>query len=224
MNLPHCRKPSCSRLGLALAVSLVIHGALLAGRLPEPPSSAASPIPQPIRLTLRKPAPVLNTTRAEPTTVSASELPLPTPPRQPTSRPQHTGVTQAHLTPDTRRHPQATVSTAEKTEEAPLDMDSLRAQAREFSAESTHGSVRRDNHGNAAWERSGETPERAALPSLARHLPPSQERFIEERLNNGSRSIRFTGDRCMKIPRELPMGFKNDHGPNYILATNCPRN
>lgn len=40
-------------------------------------------------------------------------------------------------------------------------------------------------------------------------------------MTDGSRVIRFSGNRCMKIPRELPMGFKNDHGANIIVATNC---
>ena len=62
----------------------------------------------------------------------------------------------------------------------------------------------------------------AALPALARQLQRPLERAVETLLADGTRRLRFTGKRCLDLPRELPLAQQSSFGETLRVATNCP--
>ena len=56
---------------------------------------------------------------------------------------------------------------------------------------------------------------------LARRIGKPLQVASERPLADGSRMVRFVGNVCLRVPRNLPMGFENAFGPTVLLPTNC---
>ncbi|MEZ7911900.1 MAG: hypothetical protein QMB55_08740 [Propionivibrio sp.] len=106
---------------------------------------------------------------------------------------------------------------------APIDLDAARAEARQFA---------RQPPSSTAVEKGKPAPSpvpplnadeaHAALPALARRLQRPLERAEETLLADGTRRLRFTGKRCLDLPRELPLAQQSNFGETLRVATNCP--
>ena len=104
-----------------------------------------------------------------------------------------------------------------------IDLDAARAQARQFA---------RQPPSSVAAEKGKPAPSpvpplsadeaHAALPALARRLQRPLERTVETLLADGTRRLRFTGKRCLDLPRELPLAQQSSFGETLRVATNCP--
>lgn len=57
--------------------------------------------------------------------------------------------------------------------------------------------------------------------ALARRIGKPLQVASERPLADGSRMVRFVGNVCLRVPRNLPMGFENAFGPTVVLPTNC---
>ena len=231
------------RFGLALWISLVLHGlvvGILVLRTNLHPASQARPTRDAhhliVQLKTNQPA----SAHAVGHPPESPDRPRPTAQNQPARNiiveraPTHLpalGVTVRKPLPDSAARdlsliPPATSDIAAEMKHEPLDMDALRAQARMLADESgpdSQGQRHSVPSSGKNAKKSEALLDRPALPALAHHIQAPPDDYVETTMTDGSRVIRFSGNRCMKIPRELPLGFKNDHGPNIIVATNCPK-
>ena len=228
----HQEQRPAKLLLIGLSLSLLLHVMLLL--LPKPfgilsggiDSAELKPV---ISMTLRlnagqKNAPTkLQTTRAEElreshATPAQSARPLP-----PKTKP--VAIISAHeplvSSPVSSPEPETSVSPR-------FDMDDLRAQARsqavEFhqpSSQQANPQLMRDRNSARKESPSPDQLDRPILPSLAKRIKPPLLVASERTRDDGSRQIRFTGNTCMKIPNQLPMGFENPFGATILVATNC---
>ena len=227
------------RLWIAVIASIAFHGLMAIGlmiraQVPAPPVAAQRLI---VRLDLRTkadrqliPSGDAATVDTRPTDATR-RAPRPQPrPRALPPPPSSKRATSASLAilPDSNARSNREPKGPEKAPEASassLDLDELRAEARSIVS-GDHDVLTGKHPGASSAPRNpkkDDSAERSAMPALARRIAPPSDEYVETRMTDGSRVVRFTGNRCMKIPAELPMGFKNDHGANIIVATNCAK-
>ena len=198
--------------GTALLVSLAGHALLLTTLRsplgPRPPQAAPMQ-----SITARLQAPTA--ARAAPPVLNTNARSSPTASKESLRAPQRTQPVEARVR-------------AITTPEAPpaIDLDAARADARHFARQFGQPAPSGDPRGKTAPARQAalpvehETP--AALPALARRIKPAQEHAVETVLADGTRRLRFTGNRCLDLPRELSLAQQNSFGETVRLATNCP--
>lgn len=202
-----------------LGVSLLLHGALLwlpARGLRE----RSAPVPV-MTLTLkssRAAQPVAAPSPATPVAsfaVRGGARHFHAPPHAATSR-----ALSASRVPPAASEAAATPAESPSTSaESPprLDVDALRAQARDLARTPAAGPVR-------GGERRLPPPDPldgARLEALARRIGKPLQVASERPLADSSRMVRFVGNVCLRVPRNLPMGFENAFGPTVLLPTNC---
>ena len=61
----------------------------------------------------------------------------------------------------------------------------------------------------------------ARFEALARRIGKPLLVASERPLADGSRIVRLVGNVCLRVPRNLPMGFENAFGPTVLVPTNC---
>lgn len=192
-----------------LVVSLLLHAALLWLPVGEPRERSASRQPMPaLTLTLKLPSPRAAAPFALPSAASVAPRGDSRPPRV-RSR---AVVAAPAVSQSVSASPPASKSVPiDVAPSPPLDLDGLRAQARDLA--------RSDRSASPAA--APDPLEGARLEALARRIGKPLSVMSERRLADGSRMIRFAGNVCMHIPRHLPPGFENSFGPTVLLPTNC---
>ena len=232
--------PQSRRFGLALSVSLLLHGVailiLTRGGSHAPVSGTPPVASRHLVVQLKTTQPVLTRSASPlPALVDGPQAAIRTQPGRragidrPPPHPAAGSITVGKSSPDRVAREFSVTSPAaphdqNEAKHEPLDMDALQAQARALATEngsSSQGQRRGVPSSGPNAKKSEAILDRPVLPELARRVPVPSDSYTETTMTDGSRVIRFSGNRCMKIPRELPMGFKNDHGANIIVATNC---
>ena len=197
---------------VAFGVSLLLHAALLwvpVCGLRDPAAGAA--LLPPLTLTLKSPA-----RRATASVATPSPRPLATLTRRGdrlSARPLPRAVAAAPVGP---LEPVTTQAPAQRR----LNMDELRAQARDLARAPAEQLVRgSDRPGQLAF--APDPLDAPRLEALARRIGKPLRVASEQRLSDGSRMVRFVGNVCLHIPQHLPLGFENSFGPTVLLPTNC---
>lgn len=213
------------RLLAALGFSLFVHLLLLAGPFvagERPPAGV-----DPLRLTLRQPASRLLPEAAlaprappartgehalRPSPVTAPAIPASSPAPSPTAPP----LPGAEASPP----PSAAPAAPQR-----LDREALRAQARALPG----GAPARGGDGPFAGRAAspvGEPPpplvDRPVVEALARRLGVSPAGASERTLADGSRVIRYAGNRCVHLPLQLPAWRESRVVPTEFVPVNCP--
>ena len=100
----------------------------------------------------------------------------------------------------------------------------MRAEARGVARQDAGGLVSRDGGGGRRHGVAVPTGEEwVALPALAQQLKLPIEHVVETLLADGTRRIRFTGNRCLDIPRHLPSARESVFGETLLVAMTCPK-
>ena len=100
-----------------------------------------------------------------------------------------------------------------------VDQEKIRSEARRFARELYSG-------GGLSGKDIRRTPDlldQPVLPALARHLREPLTEAREQVLADGGRMIRFTGNRCLHIPRDLVVAGRGGFGTDILVPTNCPK-
>lgn len=197
---------------VAFGVSLLVHGALLWLPVcgPRDPAAGAALLP-PLTLTFKSPATSATAPVAPPSSAVPTLSRRGDPPR---ARPLPRAAPAASVAPPE-------LVTAQAPVQRRLDMDELRAQARDLArapaAQLARGGDRHDQLLPAP-----DPLDAPRLDALARRIGKPLRVASERRLADGSRMVRFVGNVCLHIPQHLPLGFENSFGPTVLLPTNCP--
>lgn len=96
-----------------------------------------------------------------------------------------------------------------------IDLDASRAQARSLAVEQAR------RPGAFAGNAGSNGADRPALAALAKAIQPPAPSFQESE-QGGRRVIRFSGNRCFVIPRDVPAWRESSVVPTEWVATNCP--
>ena len=204
-----------------LGVSLLLHGALLWLPVGGPPAPSASR-PQPaLTLTLKSSRAALPVATPSPATPVASSAGrggarhFDATPRAATSR----ALSASRVPPAASEAPATPAAPPPTSAELPshLDVDELRAQARDLARASPETLVR----GGERRPLPADPLDGARLEALARRIGKPLQVASERSLADGSRIVRFVGNVCLRVPRNLPMGFENAFGPTVLVPTNC---
>lgn len=223
-------------LGLSVVLSLALHGGLLVWG-PGMLSMRPVPAPPPLRVSLR-PSNVGPT--PPPVRPERELLPLPGPqPSSATAAPRAREKTAGPEKPRGGAVPgvapapgEGTVKSADRTTPTEgatgrIDLDASRAQARSLAVEQARrpgafaGSGGGDGGGNGSGNGSGNGADRPAMAALAKAIQPPARSFQESE-QGGRRVIRFSGNRCFVIPRDIPVWRESGVVPTEWVATNCP--
>lgn len=202
-----------------LGVSLLLHGALLwlpARGLRE----RGAPVPV-MTLTLKSSRAALPVAALSPATSVASSAVrggvrhFDATPRAATSR----ALSVSRVPPAASGAPATPAVPPSTSAESPphLDVDELRAQARDLARAPATALVR----GGERRLPPADPLDGARLEALARRIGKPLQVASERPLADGSRMVRFVGNVCLRVPRNLPMGFENAFGPTVLLPTNC---
>lgn len=219
-------------LGLSVVLSLALHGGLLVWG-PGALSPRSVPAPPPLRVSLR---PSLVTPTPQPVRPERERLPLPGP--QPSSaaavprageKTAGPGKSRGAAVPGVVPAPgEGAVKSADKatsTEGATgrIDLDASRAQARSLAVEQARrpGAFAVSGGGNGGSNGSGNGADRPAMAALGKAIQPPAPSFQESE-QGGRRVIRFSGNRCFVIPRDVPAWRESSVVPTEWVATNCP--
>ena len=209
------------RPGAALAVSLLIHAALLLLPINTSPRRTIFPL-QPagtdLRLMLRplaadnahRPSPVNTPATAPARAAPPAWTARPTLPRQ---RGGEAIIDAPPLPAEPRDEPAHTL----------LDPDALHAQILDAVRQGTKAPFPSASPATPTSTQR-DTPtlfDRPLLDALARRVGRPLHVVSEQRLADGSWRIRFAGGVCMHVPREQPAALDNPFGPNVALTTNC---
>ena len=208
--------------GVALAVSLLMHAALLLLPIDASPRRAAlteRAAGTILRLVLL-PSAVANTTRVLPSRAPATTATRAAPPAAPSTRPARAERSARRASQASVDVPPPPVAPRDEPTPATLAPDALRAQVRDAIRQGAKAPF-----GPATEAPSeGDAPtlfDRPLLDALARRVGRPLQVTREQRLADGSWRIRFAGGVCMHVPRELPVALDNAFGPNIALTTNC---
>ena len=205
-----------------LGASLLLHAALLWLPVGGPRERGASGAPKSaLTLTLKLPSPRASGSFATPSAPVASVA------ARGDSRPLRARSRAAAAAPAVpsaagaaSASPAASeASAAPATSPVPshLDVDELRAQARDLARAPAAALVR----GGERQPQPADALDGARLEALARRIGTPLQVASERPLADGSRMIRVVGNVCLRVPRNLPMGFENAFGPTVLLPTNC---
>jgi len=215
-------------LGLSVVLSLALHGGLLVWG-PGTLSMRPVPAPLPLRVSL---GPSLVAPIPPPVRAERERLPLPGPhPSSATAAPRAGEKTARPEKPRGVAVPggvpasgEGTVKLADKatpTEGATgrIDLDASRAQARSLAVEQARrpGAFAGSGGGNGG----GNGADRPAMAALAKAIQPPAPSFQESE-QGGRRVIRFSGNRCFVIPRDIPVWRESGVVPTEWVVTNCP--
>ena len=202
-----------------LGASLLLHGALLWLPVGAPRQRGAGGPPRSaLALTLKLPSPRASVSFAMSSTPVASVAARGD---SPSSRARPRAAAAARSSAVSSVPPAA--SEAPVTPAAPparLDLDELRAQARDL-ARSGPGQLARGDRPLSSVA-VPDPLDATRLDALARRIGKPLQVASERRLADGSRMVRFVGNVCLRIPQHLPMGFENAFGPTVLVPTNCP--
>jgi hypothetical protein len=196
---------------LAFCLSLLLHGLILCWPKRAGQAPGAPPLPV---LILRLPVP------AAPHQAPAA-IRSPSPeggPRAPPARPLASPLA-------SRLPPLPQGAAAPPTPAVPpaprLDLDAVHMQARDLgrtaAAPVAGGAFRK-----APPEAVPDLVDRPLAPALARRLGRSLTMVGEQVLADGSHLIRFSGNRCLVVPRLLPAWRESQMVPTELVPTNCP--
>ncbi len=211
-------------LGLSVVLSLALHGGLLVWG-PGALSMRSVPAPPPLRVSLR-PSNVAPT--PPPVRPERGRLLLPGPqPSSATAAPRAgekaagpgkpRGVAVPRLVAGSGGGTAKPADKATPTEGVAgrIDLDATRAQARSLAVEQAR------RPGGFAGNAGGNGADRPALAALAKAIQPPAPSFQESE-QGGRRVIRFSGNRCFVIPRDVPAWRESSVVPTEWLVTNCP--
>lgn len=202
-----------SRLCLFLGASLLLHGALLWLNAAPQRARLAGAAPWPaLTLTLKPPAPRVS--------VSAAGLS----PAAPAPLVAHGGSLRARplarpaaAAPAASAEPEAVSAAPERR----LDVDQLRAQARELARAPAQPLVGGGERRPASSAAVPDLLDRPLLDALSRRIGKPLRVAREQRLADGSRMIRFVGNVCLHVPQHLALGRENTFTPTVLVPTNC---
>jgi len=215
-------------LGLSVVLSLAFHGGLL-GWGPGAFSTRPVPAPPPLRVSLR---PSLVMPTPPPARSERERLPLPGPqPSSATAAPrtgektpgprQFRGAAVPGVVPAPGKGAVKSADKSTSTEGATsrIDLDAGRAQARSLAVEQARrpGAFAGSGGGNGG----SNGADRPAMAALAKAIQPPAPSFQESE-QGGRRVIRFSGNRCFVIPRDVPAWRESSVVPTEWVATNCP--
>lgn len=211
------------RLLAALGFSLFAHLLLLAGPFvvgARPPAGV-----DPLRLTLRQPASRLLPEAALAPPARTGERAMRPPPVTPPAIPARPSASSPSSASPLAASPSSDAE-ASPSPAAPqrLDREALRAQARALP-----GGTPRTGEGPFAGRAAapaGEPPpplvDRPVVEALARRLGVSPAGASERTLADGSRVIRYAGNRCVHLPLQLPAWRESRVVPTEFVPVNCP--
>ena len=219
-----CRRGTGWGLGLSVIFSLALHGGLLVwGPGALSPRSASAP--PPLRVSLRPSSVALTPPPLPP---DRERLTLPGPhPSSATAAPRAGEKTagpaksRGVATPVVVTAPgEGRVKSADgvpvtEGSAGRIDLDASRAQARSLAVEQAR------RPGASAGSAGGNGADRPALAALAKAIQPPASSFQESE-QGGRRVIRFSGNRCFVIPRDVPAWRESSVVPTEWVATNCP--
>lgn len=104
-----------------------------------------------------------------------------------------------------------------------FNLEDFREQARSLAKEPPEKLFRGANtYLNVPAKALPDLADRPILEALSKRLGKPLLVMSEQILNDGSRFIRFSGNRCLHIPRELPFGRESEFTQTILLPTNCP--
>ena len=185
---------------LAFCLSLLLHALILCW--PRQVGQVPDALPLPV-LTLRLPV------------SSAPEAPAAVRPPPPTARPLASRFSPL---------PKSVVASPTPVVPPPaprLDLDALHAQSRELgrtTAAPIAGGVIRKTPPETVLD----LVDHPLVPALARRLGRSLTIVGEQVMADGSRLIRFSGNRCLVVPRLMPAWRESQVVPTELVPTNCP--
>ena len=202
-----------------LGASLLLHAALLWLPVGGPRQRGASGTPRSaLTLTLKLPSP-----RA-PVPLAISSVPVAPVAARGDSRPQRAWSRAAAAAPaappasrSASASPAAGAAPATPAVPSHLDVDELRAQARDLARAPAAALVRGSEHRAPP----ADPLDGVRLEALARRIGKPLQVASERSLADGGRMVRFVGNVCLRVPQHLPMGFENAFGPTVLLPTNC---
>lgn len=100
-----------------------------------------------------------------------------------------------------------------------VDQEKVRSEARRLAGELYSDSGNSDR----GLRRTPDLLDQPVLPALARHLREPLTEAREQVLADGGRMIRFTGNRCLHIPRDLVVAGRGGFDTDILVPTNCPK-
>ena len=193
---------------MGLGASLLLHAALLWLPVGGPPAPSTSRPQRALTLTLKSPSP----RAAVPLTMPLASSVAPRADSRPARAMPRAVVAAPIVSQSVSASPPASKTVPiDVAPSPPLDLDGLRAQARDLA--------RSDRSASPAA--APDPLDGARLEALARRIGKPLQVASERSLADGSRMIRFAGNVCLHIPRHLPPGFENSFGPTVLVPTNC---
>lgn len=210
--------PSRSYFAAGLGLSLLLHALLLALPTRFAPRHGAPPsAPPDLALTLRLPA--TRETQWSPT----PSKPAATTPQQREKSPRPMAL--RHPPGSDAGHdasPATPEATAQRAPAPAIDLDALRAQARDLARRPAEPRIHVGGERPALRQAAPDLLERPSLEAVARRIGQPLRGASERQLADGSWMIRFAGNVCLRVPAHLPLGQENPFGPTVLVPTNCP--
>jgi len=211
------RLPQRSATRFAVGLSLLLHALLLALPMRFDARREAAPAPPAVQtLTLR-----LAVARDAGRSATPAR-PQATMPRQRVTSPRSTALDRPPASPAMPLPAEAAAPIAPAASTAVIDLDALRAQARDLARRPEEPRTPVGGERPAAQHAAPDLLDRPRLDAVARRIGKPLRVAAEEVLADGSRMIRFTGNVCLHIPAHLPSAQENPFGPTVLLPTNCP--
>lgn len=202
-----------SRLCVCLGASLLLHGALLRLSVAELRDQHAGTAPLPaVTLTLMPLA--LRATASAATPSPAAVAPLVAHGDVLRDRPLPRSVTAAPVA-------SSESDAMSVASERRLDLDKLRAQARDLAHAPAEQLIRGGERPSAPPAAVPDLLDRPLLDALSRRIGKPLRVASEQRLADGSRMVRFVGNVCLHVPQHLPLGRENAFTPTVLVPTNC---
>lgn len=209
-----------SRLCLFLGASLLLHGALLWLNVGQQRAQLAGATPRPaLTLTLKRPA--ADAAASTPAPSPAALAPLALQGDALRAKPLARALTAAPAASPSPAASEPEPEAAAVMAERRLDVDQLRAQARELARAPALPLVSGGERQPAAPAAIPDLLDRPLLDALSRRIGKPLRVASEQRLADGSRMIRFVGNVCLHVPQHLSLGGASVLTPTMLLPTNC---